>query len=47
VELGALVALRTTYGVLALASAKLAEVLCCFGDNILEEFKGDAAKGFT
>lgn len=46
-ELGALVALRTTYGGLALAGAELAKVLCCFGDDIFEEFKGDAAEGLT
>jgi hypothetical protein len=47
VELGALVALGTTPGVLALAGAELAEVLCCLGDDILEEFEGDATKRFT
>jgi hypothetical protein len=47
VELGALVALRTTNGSLALAGAELAEVLCCFGDDIFEELEGDAAEGFT
>lgn len=47
VELGAFVTLRTTDGVLALACAELTEVLCCFGDDIFKEFKGDAAEGFT
>jgi hypothetical protein len=47
VELGALVALGTTPRVLTLACAELAEVLCCLGDDILEELEGDAAKRFT
>jgi hypothetical protein len=47
VELGALVALGTADGVLALAGAELAEVFCCSGYDIFEEFKGDAAEGFT
>lgn len=47
VELGALVALGTTSGVLTLAGTELAEVLCCLGDDILEEFEGDATQRFT
>lgn len=42
VELGALVALGTTSGVLTLAGTELAEVLCCLGDDILEELEGYA-----
>jgi hypothetical protein len=43
-ELGALVTLGPAHGVLGLAGAELAEVLCRFGNDIFEELKGDAAE---
>jgi hypothetical protein len=42
-ELGALVSLWTTLMISGLAGAKLPEVLCCFGHDILEELKGYSA----
>lgn len=47
VELGGLVALRTTPGILGLAGAELAKVLGRLGDYILEELERDAAEWFT
>ncbi len=43
VKLAPLVPLRPAQVVLALASAELAEILGRSGDDVLEEFKGDAA----
>lgn len=47
VELGPLVTLGFTVGVLGLAGAELAEVLCGAGSFVREEFHFHAAEGFT
>lgn len=39
--------MRPADGVLGLAGAELAEVLCGFGNDVFEELKGDAAEGFA
>jgi len=46
VELAALVALRSSLGVLGLARAELSEVLGCLGGYVCEELHFDAAEGF-
>jgi len=47
VELAALVALRSSLGVLGLACAELSEVLGCLGGYVCEELHFDAAEGFS
>lgn len=46
-ELGALVSLGFSNGILVLAGAELTKVLGRLGHYILEELKSDAPEGFT